>query len=524
MLIRTNYHNHFTVYSYVEQSKANVMKHLQCLLFVLLSWIVGASYAHGQDKPNILFCMADDWGWPHAGIYGDQVVQTPSFDRLAKEGVLFHHVYVSSPSCTPSRNALITGKYHWQLGPGANLWSTLPVEHESFVHILRDHGYITGQSPAKTWGPGRIKSWADHHGDHPATGTYKSFEKFLADTDAKTKPFFYWLATSDPHRGYKKGSGIERGMDLSKVHMFPHYPNSDEVRSDVADYYFEVERWDRMVGQAITTLEKNGMLENTIIVMTGDHGMPFPRGKGNLYDSGVRVPFAVRWGSKVKANRTVDDFISMTDVGPTLLEIAGIDVPKEMTGRSFKDILLSDKSGRLDAENRPNIVFGRERHVPSQEKPDMGGYPSRGLRNTEFLYIRNFTPERWPAGTPNYQNTNYKNQWLSDCDGGPTKNYIFLNRDKDQEHRRSYQLCFGKRPAEELYDLKSDPDQLNNVAGNPKYADMLETMRGQLHERLVDLKDPRARDPNYSGFDGHPYFGGGGGKIPDAVKKQIDDN
>ena len=497
------------------------MKTLTIFFALILAFSALSLQSPAQDKPNILFCMADDWGWPHAGAYGDKVVQTPSFDRLAKEGVLFHQVYVSSPSCTPSRNALITGKYHWQLGPGANLWSTLPTEHESFVHILRDHGYVTGQSPQKTWGPGRVKSWAEHHGDHPATGTYKTFDEFLAKTDAKSKPFFYWLATGDPHRGYKKGTGEARGMDLAKVHMFPHYPDAKEIRSDVADYYFEVERWDKLVGKAIATLEKNGMLENTIIVMTGDHGMPFPRGKGNLYDSGVRVPFAIRWGSKVKAGRTNHDFISFTDVGPTLLQVCGVSVPDDMTGRSFANILLSEKSGRLDAENRPDIIFGRERHVPSQEKPDMGGYPSRGLRNTEFLYIRNFSPDRWPAGSPNYENTNYKNQWLADCDGGPTKNYIFLNRDKDEEHRRSYFLCFAKRPAEELYDLSKDPGQLNNVAENAEYKEVLERMRDRLQQRMSDLHDPRAKDPNYTGFDGHPYFGGGGGKVPDVIKKAM---
>ena len=472
-----------------------------------------------ERPPNILFCLADDWGWPHAGAYGDKAIKTPSFDRLAEEGVLFHHAYVSSPSCTPSRNAFITGKYHWELGSGANLHSTLPVEHQSFIHLLRDNGYVTGRTIAKTWGPGNPDSWIKHHGEHPATEAYKTFAEFLENTDAKDKPFFFWLGTSDPHRGYQKDSGRKSGIDPAKVHLFKHYPDSDVVRNDVADYYFEVQRWDSLVGSAIAELEKRGLLENTIIIMTGDHGMPFPRCKTNLYDCGVRVPFAVRWEKVAKADRQIEDFISFADIAPTLLEATGTPIPKNMTGRSFADLLSSDKSGRLDPKNRPDIVFGRERHVPAQEKPNMGGYPMRGLRNTEFLYIRNYQPELWPAGTEKVGHTNLPEQWYADCDGGPTKNYIYTNRDKDQEHNRAFQLCFAKRPAEELYDLKKDPDQIHNLAVDPAYSESLKTMRLRLHQRLSDLNDPRAENPNYDEFDKHPYLGGGGGKYPKQLIK-----
>lgn len=472
--------------------------------------------ANGQIKqnpsPNIVFCLADDWGWPHAGAYGDDVVQTPNFDRIADEGILFNNAFVSSPSCTPSRNAFITGKYHWELDSGANLWSTLPEKHQSFIHLLANHGYITGRTNAKTWGPGNLDNWIDHHGSHPGGEAYQTFKDFLENTDAKEKPFFFWLGTSDPHRIYKRNSGKESGMDISKVHLFKHFPKSDVIRNDVADYYFEVQRWDRLVGSVIAQLEEHGLLENTIIIMTGDHGMPFPRCKGNLYDSGVRVPFAIRWGKQVKAGRKIDDFISFADIAPTILEVAKIDVPDDMTGKSFMNVLKSNKSGIIDLDYRSDIVFGRERHVPAQEKPNMGGYPSRGYRNKDFLYIRNYEPELWPMGTGKIGYTNFAGQWYADCDGGPTKNYIIENKVKDEEHIRSYQLCFAKRPAEELYDLKNDPDQLNNIATNSNYIKILESMRLKLQERLTVLNDPRAKNPNFGEFDKHPYLGGGGGK------------
>ena len=473
------------------------------IIKVLLLFVFAASIAGAAQRPNILFCLADDWGWPHAGAYGDVCIKTPSFDRLAREGVLFNHTYVSSPSCTPCRNAFITGKYHWELGSGANLWSHLPVEHKSFIHMLRDNGYVTGRSNAKTWGPGDISPWVKHHGDHPATKAYKNIGQFLQESEAKSKPFFFWLGTSDPHRGYKLNSGKESGIDLSKVHMFAHYPDSDVIRGDVADYYFEVQRWDSLVGSAIAELEKHGLLENTIIIMTGDHGMPFPRCKGNMYDSGMRVPFAIRWGKGVKPGRKVDDFVSFVDIAPTLLEVSGTPVPDDMSGRSFLSLLQSSKSGLIDSINRSSVVFGRERHTVAQETPSVAGYPSRGLRNNAFLYVKNFEPDRWPAGAEG----RYR-----DCDGGPTKSYIIKNRDKDAEHKRAYDLCFAKRPAEELYDVRKDPCQLNNLATNPEYQKILRDMGAQLQKRLEELNDPRAADPNYDGFDDYPYLGGGSKK------------
>ena len=467
-----------------------------------------APQPNDHQPPNIIFCLADDWGWPHAGVYGDAAVKTPNFDRIANEGALFHHAYVTSPSCTPSRNSIITGKYFWELGSGANLWSTLPEEHQSFIHLLADKGYVTGRNKAKTYGPGKLDNWVAHHGSHPVGAAYDTFMDFLEETDASTKPFFFWLATSDPHRGYAKGSGKNSGIDISKVHLFEHYPKSDIIRNDVADYYYEVQRWDSLVGSVIDQLEKRALLENTIIIMSGDHGMPFPRCKGNLYDSGVRVPFAIRWGETIKAGKKVDDFISFADIAPSLLEIAGINIPSDMTGQSFAKLLKNEES-TLD---RSDIVFGRERHTPAQEKPNQEGYPSRGYRNKDFLYIRNYKPNLWPAGTGKLGATNLPGQWYADCDGSPTKDYIIDHKDKDEAHLRAFNLSFAKRPAEELYDLSKDPHQLFNLAEDPAYSSTLDLIRPKFESRLKALNDPRVTDPDYKGFDGYPYFGGGGGK------------
>ncbi|MEM7144781.1 MAG: sulfatase [Verrucomicrobiota bacterium] len=463
--------------------------------------------------PNILFCIADDWGWPHASAYGDPVVKTPVFDRLADEGILFKNAYISSPSCTPSRNAILTGQYHWRLDTGASLYGALPQSEETYPHLLEKAGYKTGHW-RKAWGPGKLEGkWADKH---PAGENYKGgFAEFM-ESLPEGQPFCFWLGASDPHRGYKLHSGAESGMNLHEIELFEHFPDSPEVRGDVADYYFEVQRFDSDVGNAIALLEEKGLLDNTIIVVTGDHGMPFPRCKSNLYDAGARVPLAVRWGDKIKPGRVIEDFVSTTDLAPTFLEIAGLDPLDAMTGKSLTPLFKGNKSGRTAEDERPYVLTGKERHVPSQEAPNSGGYPMRALRNHDFLLIKNYAPDRWPNGTPNHQKAFIPGAWYADTDNGPTKSYIVDNKDKDDEHRRAYELCFGFRPEIELYDLAKDPGQLNNIADDPEYTATLKKLIAQLDADLEETKDPRA--VGNAPFDTYPY-GGGAPKFPGLRKE-----
>jgi len=455
-----------------------------------------------QKPPNILFAIADDWGWPHAGIYGDPVVKTPAFNRLAREGILFNHAYISSPSCTPSRNAILTGQYHWRLGPGANLWSTLDPSTPVYPLLLEDAGYHVGHY-RKSWGPGDASNWARY----PVGKNYVE-GGFAAFMEARTGdlPFCFWLGTSDPHRPYERGAGVKSGMELDQIRLFECFPDHEIVRSDVADYYFEVQRFDSDVANAILLLEELGELENTIIVMTGDHGMPFPRCKSNNYDSGARIPLAIRWGSGIRnPGRVLEDFISTTDLAPTFLELAGVTVPGVMTGKSMVNLFESEQEGLVDSQNRSYVLHGKERHVPGQEE-NLGGYPVRALRNHDFLYIRNFEPDRWPSGTPDYLKAAFPYSWLGDCDGGPTKNHMVDNQDTDEHHQRLYQLSFGKRPAEELYDCRKDPEQLVNVAGDPAYSEVKELLSAQLMEQLEITGDPRAIG-GAELFDQVPYLG-----------------
>ncbi len=451
------------------------------------------------DRPNIVFAIADDWGWPHASAYGDGGVKTPTFDRLASEGVLLENAYISSPSCTPSRGAIITGQQFWRLGTAGNLWSVWPSKFAEYPKMLAGDGYFVG-SYRKGWGPGSFPKASVS----PAGKRYQNVDSFFA-ARPDDMPFCFWFGASDPHRPYKLGSGKAAGIDPAKAHLFDHYPDVEEIRGDVADYYFEVERFDRDVGELVARLEEIGELDNTLIVMTGDHGMPFPRGKGNLYDSGSHVPMAIRWKARVPGGRKVTDFVSTTDLAPTFVDAAGLSVPAEMTGRSLLAMLTSGESGRVEA-GRDHILFGKERHVVAQEAPELGGYPMRAIRTDDFLYIRNFKPERWPAGTPNYKEAAWPNAWLADCDNSPTKWYLWEHRN-DPAVKKYFDLAFAKRPAEELYDLKKDPGQMINVADNPDYVPIRKQLAARMFEGLYAMADPRVEGRG-DFFDFAPYLGG----------------
>lgn len=466
------------------------------------SFCASAQAAEGAANgrpPNILLAIADDWGFPDAGAYGNGVVKTPTFDRLAREGVLFTHAFVSSPSCTPSRGALLTGQHFWRLGHGANLWSTLPANLPTYTDLLEAEGYYVGFT-RKGWGPGKL----GERKRNPAGEKFNDFAEFLRRRP-EGKPFCFWFGSLDPHRPYDLGSGEQSGIDLAKIDLPAALPDVQQIRGDVADYYFEVQRFDREVGDLLRQLEALGELDNTIVVMTGDHGMPFPRGKGNLYDLGTHVPLAVRWpASGGMPGRTIDDFVSLTDLAPTFLAAAGLDAPPVMTGRSLLPLLKSDPPGTVD-NARDHVVFGRERHTPAQEAPNSGGYPMRGLRTRDWLYIRNFQPDRWPAGTPDYHRAFLTDAWLGDCDNGPSKEYLWLARGMP-DVAPYYARAFGKRPAEELYDLPHDADQLENVAADPRHAEVLAELAARLMEELKAAEDPRASGGGEE-FDQYPYYG-----------------
>lgn len=453
-----------------------------------------------DKKPNILFLIADDWSFPHAGIYGDLVVRTPTFDQMAREGALFLNAYTASPSCSPARASILTGRYPHENEAGANLWPEWPAQYDTYVALLEKAGYFTG-STRKGWGPGDFKiSGLDHN---PAGKGFTDFESFLKERP-KGQPFTFWFGSSDPHRDYVANTGIQAGMKLEEVVVPGFFPDTDCVRNDILDYYYEIERFDRECGQLIRKLKDIGELDNTIIVITSDNGMPFPRAKANLYDYGTRMPLLIRWPEKIKPGTIVNDFVNFVDFAPSFLEVAGLS-PKNMSGQSLWPLLAGEK------QKRNQVYLERERHA-NVRKGDQS-YPMRGIRNHRYLYIWNPMPERNPAGDPTVHQSVGQ---FGDVDHSITKFLIMAMEGESVTGQPDYfALSFGPRPEEELYDVEKDPYQLYNLASDPKLTQVKEEMRKDLLNWMKRTHDLRFENPRSTYWDELRF-------TPDYQMKDID--
>lgn len=446
-----------------------------------------------EKKPNFLILMSDNHSWNHLGSYGDNVVQTPNIDNVAKEGILFNNAFCASPSCSPARAAMLAGQDIWRLGEAANLWGGFP-KVKVYTELMADAGYHVGIE-GKGWGPGNAKANGWEH--NPGGERYDSFEEFYNEID-KGSPWMFWYSSRDPHRPYRKDGWKKSGIDLSTIKVPSYLPDTEEVRKDIADYYYEIQLFDREIASYKALIGEMGQLENTIIIICSDNGWQMPRGLANLYDFGTKIPLIISWPDHFKGNRKIDDFVSLNDFAPTFLELAGIAIPPEMNAKSLVSILNSDKSGIIE-ENRDFFVMGRERHAFVRQ--DGAGYPGRAIRTKDYLYIRNYKPQRWPAGDP---------PLYGDVDAhmlhypAATKFYMLEHKDSDNV-KPLFDMAFGKRPSEELFDLSKDPNQLNNVSDESEYAEIKRKLSNQLTEYLVDSGDPRETSSTFD-WDNAEYY------------------
>jgi len=441
--------------------------------------------------PNILLVIADDWSFPHAGAYGDRAVATPAFDRVAREGALFTRAFTAAPSCTPSRAALLTGQPIHRLAEGGNLWGSLPARFEVYPDLLERAGYQVGHT-GKGWGPGQFERGGRSR--NPAGPRFASFDEFLGKrTDAQ--PFAFWFGSNNPHRPYDAGSGVKAGVDLSRITVPPFLPDTAAVRSDLADYYAEVRRFDAELATLLATLERLGEIDNTLIIVTSDNGMPFPRAKANVYDAGTRMPLAMRWPSRIARGTTIEALVSLTDLAPTILESARVTIPSSIAGRSVLSLLDGKTPNGWD-----RAFTERERHA--NVRAGDASYPARAIRTADYLYVRNYRPDRWPAGDPTLH---FAVGPFGDIDDGPTKQLLIARRD-DLASDNFFRLSMAKRPAEELYDLRKDPAQLTNVAADKSYAQAKARLAKELAAWQRETGDPRAVDDD-DRWDRYPYYG-----------------
>jgi N-sulfoglucosamine sulfohydrolase len=482
---------------------------------LILAGCKGSTGGLEPDKrPNILIVMGDDISYPHMGAYGTKWVKTPGFDRVARDGILFRNAYTPNAKSSPSRACFLTGRNSWQLEAAANHSPIFPYKFRTFIESLTTHGYFAGYT-AKGWAPGiaadslgtpRLltgKVFNSRTTKPPTTGISTidyaaNFEDFLEARPGKD-PFCFWYGSNEAHRSYEYGSGIRSGgkqlSDVGKV--FGFWPDNDLVRTDILDYAYEIEYFDSHLVKMLGILEKRGELDNTIIIVTADNGMPFPKIKGQTYELSNHIPLAIMWGKGIKnPGRTVYDLISFIDIAPTLLEVAGVKQAdsgmQPIEGKSITYVFDTKKKGILD-KKRDHVLVGRERNDVG--RPGDAGYPVRGIVMEGYLYIKNYKHERWPSGNPE---TGYL-----DTDGSPVKSLILSLRNTGTSVDY-WKKCFGIRPSEELYQLGEDPECLKDLSNNAGYNVLKRRINEVMYNDLLNQDDPRVYG-NGDLFDKYPY-------------------
>jgi len=515
---------------------------------LLLSLALSTAHAAG-NRPNILLLFGDDLG-RYASAYADpekpspnDIVKTPVFDRIAKEGALFENAFVSVPSCTPSRAALVTGRHFFRNGSHSQLhfpWKNDAPDPFGKIKgmplTLKDGGYhiglslklhmrdsIIGTENIYSKAGQRINQYSQNLTNAEDKEAAKeqifgevreNFRDFLAKRK-EGQPFFYSFNPTNTHRLWVKGSGKALwGLDPDELkgRMPSVLPDVPEIREDMADYLGEVMAFDAACGELVGMIGEMGELDNTIVVISGDHGIPgFPRGKCNVHDFGSSVPLAIRWPGKIGV-RHVRVPVSLIDLAPTFLAAAGIESNDDPDGQNLLPALAA---GGDDSKLRGWALIGRERHAGRAREGQIP-YPVRALRTPDFLYVKNFKPDRWPMGDP-YKVTDTSEPTIEvlekdtyaafpDIDMSPTKAWLVHHR-KDPGMETFVEYAWGKRPADELYDLGKDPHQAKNVAADPAYAATLTKLRDQLMAELKAKDDPRLAD---DAFDRPPFHVTGG--------------
>ncbi len=441
-----------------------------------------------HPRPNIMLIIADDMAWDDCGAYGHPTIRTPNIDRLAAEGMRFTNAFLTISSCSPSRASIITGQYPHNTDAEQLHWP-LPAEQQTFVELLKKAGYWT--AAAGKWHLGdAVKDRfhyireADVSGFQLPTGTDKTKGAMVAKEKSgcehwvstlrsrpKDKPFFLWLAALDPHRDYEPGI-IPNPHQPSDVRVPPYLPDVAEVREELALYYDEIVRLDNYIGDVLKEIETQGIEKDTFVLFFSDNGRPFPRDKTTLYDGGIKTPWIVRWPRRLRAASICTQLVSSVDIAPTLLALAGIDIPSSFQGHSFMPLLT-------DLRTKIRDYVYAEDHWHDYE--DLG----RAVRSKQYKYIRNDYPDL-PATPP--------------ADVGRSRTFRAMQRLRAQGKLNQNQIgCFVKpRPAEELYDIVNDPHELHNLSDSPEYVHVLREFRQALRDwsERTDYRIPAARTPD----------------------------
>jgi uncharacterized sulfatase len=473
----------------------------------------GAPAIHTDTQPstpdatpaNILFVISDDQSYPHASAYGSTMVSTPGFDRVAAAGALFTNFYVTSPGSSPSRASILTGRYPWQIEEAGTHASAFPSQYACFPDILQQAGYHTGYT-GKGWAPGNWQvsgrsrnpagtMYNDIKLTPPYTGISNidytaNFKRFLSER-TPGQPFCFWLGANEPHRAYQTDAWSLDGKTLTEASVPGYLPETEAVRSDMLNYAVEIEWFDSHLAACIDELIRTGEYDNTIIIVTSDNGMSFPRAKSNCYDAGIHVPLAICWGAKIQPSQVIEALTGGVDFFPTLLDAAGVAKPAGLSGQSLLPLL----NGHPAAYTPDAVYAGRERH--SSARHGNLGYPIRTVRQGDYLLVWNLHPERHPAGDPQSMQENgtlnAMHKAYFDIDGSPSKTYLTDNR-TDPSVKPYFDAAVAKRNAYELFNVTADPACMNDLSGDDASRDILSTLKQKLQSRLLETGDTRLGD------------------------------
>jgi len=471
--------------------------------------------AEDRDRPmNILIAISDDQSFPHISALGSTFVNTPNIDQIASEGFVFLNAYAGSPGCAPSRAALLTGQHHWMIGAAGTHDSSFPAHYDTFVDILDRAGYKVGYT-GKGWGPGswemggrtrnpagteynKLKMSDDRLAATSPIDYSANFDLFMQERK-KGEPFYFWFGAHEPHLAYANAEHTPE--NLAKVKVPDFLPDTQTSRSVLMDYANEISYFDNHLGKIIARLKAEGELDNTLILITSDNGMPMPRSKANGYDYGIHVPLVARWPGGTRRRVSVSTPIGFTDLSATILGAAALPIPRQFVGESLVP-LLSGKTRQL-APNRA-VYAGRERHTSARY--NNFGYPQRIMRKGDMLLIWNAKPGRFPAGDPQAFIQGELKDAYNDIDGSLLKREL-LTRRSDPKIAPFLHLAVDKRPEWEMFDLSRDPYNLRSVVEDPAYSSQFAQLKQELMATLRKTGDPRVTGNDHL-WEDFPRVGG----------------
>ncbi len=432
--------------------------------------------APANARPNVVVLVADDLGWRDTGVYGNRFIRTPNLDRRARSGLRVQFAFGTSPQCSPSRISMLTGKYAHATRT-EDLHTPLPNGERILPSYLRELGYFTGSMLKTHYGPNGERQFEWY-----AARTADSFPSFL--DAAGSRPFFLWAGFHE-HRPFEKGA-VARPHSPARVALTPYLADTPETRADLALYYDANSRMDREIGRMLEELDRRKLRENTIVLFLSDDGAPFAREKGTLYDGGTRSPLIISWPSVVRPGSVFDrGLVSLVDLAPTILELAGGRPPAMMQGKSFRGLLTD------------STTYAGRTHVFSERNWHDCDEHQRAVRSRRFKLIRTDAYTELPLCV------------TADIAASPSFHSLRARAEAHRLTSAQQRLFEAPRARLELYDLERDPWELHNVAADPRYGKQVAELAAVLQEWIEQSDDfpaaYRVRDDNTDRITGIPF-------------------